>query len=164
MKFSTIIASAATLVAAIQAADVTVSYMTLEYPGLTKTIPVGLDTSSTMTVDGWTVSGTATIVNDVAVIVDATAVYMRELSPSGGGAVQGGNGPQNTNAVGGVTVIGGTIQGLSAATATDSSSQASATSSSPSSSSTGDSGASRFGGGQALAMAGFGAAVVAAVV
>lgn len=156
MKFGTIVASAITLVATAQAADVTVSYMTLIDPGSTQTIPVGLDTSSTLTIEGFTVSGTATIVNDVAVIVDATAVYMDELRPSGAQA-KGGNGPQNTNMAGGVTVIGGTIQGLSAATATDSSS-------SPSSSSTGHSGASRIGGGQAVAMAGLGAAVVAAVV
>lgn len=156
MQFSTILASAATLVATVQAADVTVSYMTLEYPGFTQTIPVGLDTSSTQTIDGWTASGTATIFDDVAVIVDATAVYMTDLSPTGGGAqAKGGNGPQNTNVAGHVTVIGGTIQGLSTATATDSS---------PSSSSTGHSGASRIGGGQAVAMAGLGAAVVAAVI
>lgn len=163
MKPGTIVASAATLVTTIQAADVTVSYMTMIGPGSTETIPVGLDTSSTLTMDGFTVSGTATIVNDVAVIVDATAVYMDDLSKTSG-LVRGGNGPQVTNIDGDVTVIGGTIQGLSAATATDSSSQASAASSSPSSSSTGHSGASRIEGGQAIAMAGLGGAVVAALI
>lgn len=169
MKFTTVLASVAALVATAQAADETKSVMTLEYPGFTQTIPVGLDISSTQTITGWTVSGTAIIYSGVAVLTDSTAVYMEELSNTGNN-VKGGIGPQNTNIVGDVTVVGGTIQGLKSATATESSpsspssSSSSASTTAPGASTTPDSGAARFGGGKGLAIAGLGVAIAAVAV
>lgn len=149
MQLTTSLLAASSLSAMVHAADVTTSFLTLSNPGLTQTIPMGLDTSSTMTIAGWTVTGTATIISDVAVITDSTAVYIENLNDPSNNA-NGGIGAQDTNVVGGVTVIGGTIQGLDSATATASSSAGSSTPSS---------GASRMGGGHLLLVVGLGAAV-----